>query len=186
MKPILTATVFAGMILSSVSVPVQADSKVALTPKNTRIEFVCAHEGPKPDPRHGRFGKLTGTATLNGSSLSSISVEIETASISTEIDKLTNHLKSADFFDVRQHKKATFQSTKIEPGKDGRVTVTGDLTLLGNTRSISFPAKVSTDGGLSLTAKFELDRTKFGMNYGVGKVEKKVTMTVSIKKTASK
>jgi polyisoprenoid-binding protein YceI len=59
------------------------------------------------------------------------------------------------------------------------------LTLLGNTKSISFPATVSTDGGLTLTAKFELDRTKFGMNYGVGKVEKTVTMTIAIGKSES-
>jgi polyisoprenoid-binding protein YceI len=181
----IAATALAGLMLTGPVPVLRADSEVALTSKNTKIEFVCAHEGDKPDPRSGSFGKLTGKAAISGASLASVSVEIETASITTEIDKLTGHLKSADFFDVRQHPKATFKSTKIEAGEDGKVTVTGDLTLLGNTKSISFPATVSTDGGLTLTAKFELDRTKFGMNYGVGKVEKTVTMTIAIAKSES-
>lgn len=160
----------------------QAEGDIPLTPENTRIQFVGTHAGDKPDPRTGTFGKFAGTAKVAGGALTTVSVEIETASLSTEIPKLTDHLKSPDFFEVRQHPKATFQSTGIEDAGDGTVKITGDLTLRGITRSISFPATVSTADGLSLKAEFTVDRTDFGMNYGVDKVEKPVAMTVTVGK----
>src|SRR6476659_7462485 len=52
-----------------------------LTPENTKIQFVCAHVGPKPDPRKGGFSKFIGKAVVDGKSLKSVSLEIDTASL---------------------------------------------------------------------------------------------------------
>src|SRR5690349_8839183 len=75
------------------AVPVQAGA-AALTPQNTKIQFVCAHVGPRPDPRKGGFAKFSGKAQLDasGKAIKSISLEIDTSSLFTEIDMLTNHL----------------------------------------------------------------------------------------------
>ena len=156
-----------------------AARKVELTPKNTKIEFVGNHTGDDPKPRHGSFQLFKGVAEVN-ETLKSVTVEIETASLTTEIDKLTNHLKNADFFDVNQFPTATFQSTAIADKGDGAVKITGDLTLLGNTQSVTFPAQVSTEGSLTLSAKFEIDRTRWGMNYGLDSVEKQVPISITI------
>ncbi len=161
------------------SEPAAAGDEVAVTPENTKIQFVGIHVGDKPDPRTGTFESFAGKAVLSEGKLTSLSVEIDTTSVQTEMDKLTNHLKSPDFFDVNEHPKATFQSTSIEEGENG-VNVTGDFTLLGKTNSISFPATVSTADGLTLKAEFEIDRTKFGMEYSVDKVAKEVAMTITI------
>lgn len=159
------------------------DSEIALTPENTRIQFVCAHVGDKPDPRTGNFEKFDGKAFVDGGTLKSIQVDIETASIVAEVgEKLTNHLKSPDFFDVKENPKATFVSMLIEPAGEGQVTITGDLTLMKVTKSISFPATVSTENGLSLKAEFPIDRTEFGMTYSPDRVEKTVAMTVTVGK----
>lgn len=156
-------------------------SAIALTPENTTIQFVGLHTDPeKRDPRKGEFTDFTGTAIVEESSLRSLQVDIETASLTTEIEKLTNHLKSPDFFNVNEHPKARFVSTSIEESGDGMVTVTGDLTLLGETHSVAFPASVNVDDGLSLDAEFEIDRTQFGMDYGTDNVEKNVSMTISV------
>ena len=57
-----------------------------------------------------------------------------------------------------------FASTAIDGQTD--VTITGDLTMHGQTAQISFPATVAVvDGNVKLDAKFKVDRTKFGMNY---------------------
>lgn len=155
-------------------------NSVALTPENTKIQFVGTHANPnKPDPRTGTFGDFTGKATIDGDKLTAVEVDIETESLSTSIEKLTNHLKSADFFDVREHPQARFQSTKIE-GEGDKVNITGDLTLLGVTKSITFPATVSSKDSLSLKAEFTIDRTEFGMDYRPDQVEKEVEMTVTI------
>lgn len=157
-----------------------AEGSVSLTPENTTITFVGTHPGDDPKPRTGNFGEFTGSATVAAGQLNSVAVEIQTASLTTEIDGLTNHLKGPDFFNVNDLPTASFKSTSIAPGTDGTVTITGDLTLLGNTKSLSFPATVSTDGSLKLNAEFTIDRTEFGMNYDPAKVEKLVTMKISI------
>ncbi|TWT38540.1 YceI family protein [Blastopirellula retiformator] len=154
------------------------DGEVKLTPENTLIQFVGTHSGDKPDPRTGKFGEFSGVATLAEQNPREISVEIKTASLTTDIEKLTDHLKSVDFFNVREFPTATFKSTGIEATEPGMFKVTGDLTLLGETKSITFPAKVA---GGEMTAEFMIDRTEFGMTYGDGKVEKEVAMTISVK-----
>lgn len=165
-------------------VPIESGA-AALTQENTKIVFVGTHSGVKPDPRTGGFEKFTGKVDVdtNTKSLKSVSVDIETASVWTEIPNLTNHLKSADFFDVREHPQAAFQSTSIkaDDATAGSVTITGNLTLHGATKEISFPAKFSiTDEGLTLTSKFSIDRTEFGMTFGADRVEKEVSLTVVI------
>ena len=153
----------------------------ALNGGNAKVEFVATHVGDKPDPRKGGFTELSGSIGLDSGKVSSIAIEIDTSSLYTEINKLTDHLKSPDFFDVRQFPNATFKSTSITADSEGEVSIRGDLTLLGVTKEIGFLAKVDTaDGGVTLTSSFEIDRTEFGMDFGPDKVEKVVKMTVVV------
>jgi polyisoprenoid-binding protein YceI len=160
------------------------DGVPTISPENTRIQFVCAHTGDKPDPRTGWFEKFSVAARLDTATktLQAITVEIETASLTTDIQKLTDHLKSGDFFEVNEFPTAKFESTKVEQTGD-KAAITGNLTLHGVTKEISFPATVSfTDAGFSLKSDFEIDRTQFGMTFGEGKVENKVSLSVVIGK----
>lgn len=160
-----------------------ADGMVALSPANSRIDFVGTHEGAKPDPRKGGFAKFAGQARLDSSGkLAAVKFEFQTASLWTEMPRLTSHLKSPDFFDVREHPKASFESTLVKPGKqDGTYEVRGKFTLLGKTKEVKIPATVAvTDAGVTLMSKFEIDRTQFGMTYGEGKVKKEVAIQVAI------
>ncbi len=165
------------------SVPIESGAAV-LGPDNTMIQFVGTHVGDKPDPRTGGFEQFTGKAEVDAQSkmLKSVSVEIQTDSLSTPIPKLTNHLKSPDFFDTREHPTAKFASTNVTAGSNaGEVSITGDLTLLGTTKEISFPATVNiSDKGLALNAKFTIDRTEFGMAGFQDQVEKQVSLSVAI------
>ena len=157
---------------------------VTLSPANTKIVFVGTHAAPKkPDPRTGNFEKFSGKAEVDAEkkTLKSVAVEIETASLKTEIDKLTNHLNSPDFFDTREYPKAKFESTKITAGKDGEHTITGKLTLLKTTKEISFPAKVAiSDKGLSLHSSFKIDRLDYGVGVNQSGVERPVSLTITI------
>jgi polyisoprenoid-binding protein YceI len=166
-------------------VPIESESEsgvVVLTPENTKIEFVGTHVGD-PNPRTGVFEKFSGKVEVDlaTKSLKFISVEIETDSLWTPIERLTVHLKSTDFFEVREYPTASFQSTKFEAGDAGQVTVSGSLTLHGQTKRISFPATVSIgDDGLTLNCKFSIDRTKFGMDLLSERVESQVSLAVAI------
>jgi polyisoprenoid-binding protein YceI len=171
-------------------VPIK-DGKVELNAKTTTIQFVGTHAGDRPDPRTGYFGKFDGELSLDESAKApeAVKLEIDTASLVTPIGRLTGHLQSPDFFDVRQFPKATFESTKIEPvsGKRGEYEVTGDLTIRDVTKAIAFPARVRVnDRGLVLTSKFEIKRSEYGITFGPDRVVEEVAMTVTVGKPTPK
>lgn len=187
MIALLGSTVLGVLMVSPVesATPVAMNAgKAALSPENTRLQFVCAHLGEKPDPRTGTFAKFTGTmeADVAAKSLKSLTLDFDVNSLATEFGKLTTHLKSPDFFDTREHPKASFVSKKIAPGTAaGESLVTGDLTLHGVTKSITVPVKTAfAESGITLTSDFAIDRSEFGMKYGLDKVDKKVSLTVVI------
>ncbi|MEM7478198.1 MAG: YceI family protein [Planctomycetota bacterium] len=158
-----------------------AGAAIELNAENTTIAFKGVHtDKEKPDPHDGKFNSLSGKVTMSGESVAGIEVEIQVESMTTDSEKLTAHLKSPDFFNVKENPTATFKTTEIKVA-DGATTVTGDLTMLGKTQSITFPAELSAEAGkVKLNASFDVDRTAFGMDYGVDNIEKNVAMTISI------
>lgn len=90
-------------------------------------------------------------------------------------DKLVGHLMSADFFDVEKYPMADFVITQVQPAAEGAGhthEVTGNLTMKGESRSITIPATVSMDGGMfkASTPKFTIDRQQWGMTYGASTI----------------
>ena len=157
------------------------DGTAEVNPENSRIQFIGTHAGAKPDPRVGGFTKFSGKLTTEKDALTAAEFEISTDSMWTEFDKLTNHLKGPDFFDIKEFPEIKFQSTKIDASADGKIAVTGDLTLHGQTKSILVPATVTvTDAGVTLVAEFTIDRIEFGIAYEPEKVEKTVSLTVVV------
>jgi polyisoprenoid-binding protein YceI len=153
--------------------------KFVLSGDNTKLTFV----GTKPNGKHdGGFKKLTGAATIDGADVTTMKIAVDIDMTSTWADnpKLTNHLKSPDFFDVKNNPKAKFVSTKI--GKNGDAyTVTGKLTLNGKTKELSFPAKITLGGdSVSLSTSFKINRHDWGISYGKGMIDDDVTLAVSV------
>mgnify|MGYP003350493615 CR=1 FL=1 len=124
----------------------------------------------------GRFNDVSGTISTSGAGPDSIAfdISIDVASVSSGNDKLDGHLKSPDFFSVKEFPKMTFKSTKATRGSDGMWDVTGDLTMHGVTKPVT--AKVEMIGRSSMGAErvgfeasFSINRSEFGMSYGVEK-----------------
>jgi polyisoprenoid-binding protein YceI len=94
----------------------------------------------------GHFAKVSGTLTLDESDLTKSRVEavIEAASLETRDAQRDAHLKSADFFDAEKFPTLSFKSTRVNPGRDGELTVDGDLTIHGVTRSVGFSVEGPT------------------------------------------
>ena len=115
----------------------------------------------------GGFETFEGQISLVGGDpeASSVQVTIDTTSLWADKEKLTNHLKSPDFFDVASHPTATFNSTAIKRGETGYV-VTGNLDLHGVTKSITFPAEIVVeDGQVRIDSEFSIKRFDFGIEY---------------------
>lgn len=163
-----------------------APGTAVLTPANAKIEFIGTHTGDKPDPRLGGFENFTGKIAVDAESKlpTAVSFDISTESLWTEIGpKLTDHLKSQDFFDVKEFPEIKFQSTQLEvvDAATGKLNITGDLTLHGVTKPISVPVTINeAEAVKTLTATFSIDRTEFGMNFAEDKVDKLVSLTVVI------
>ena len=102
------------------------------------------------------------------------------ASIDTQNTKRDTHLRSADFFDSDNHPDITFTADDIRPSAQG-VAVTGELTIRGRTRPLSFDATASVpgDGEVWLDAAVRVNRTDFGITWNVlGMVSQTSTLTI--------
>ncbi len=108
--------------------------------------------------------------------------------------KLVGHLKNDDFFSVDKHPTATLAINKVEKGKDGKMMVSGDLTIKGIKKPISFPAEIKNEKG-SITAKstMTVDRTAYDIRYNslkffsaIGDKAINDTFTVTVEFTAKK
>jgi polyisoprenoid-binding protein YceI len=133
-------------------------------PENSSIEFV----GSKVTGHHnGGFKKFSGQLKAQGNQLAPTGnkVEIETASLWADNERLTGHLKTPDFFNVAQFPTSTFETTAITPNATN-LTVTGSLMLHGITRQISFPANIKvTPEGVEVDADFSINRMDFDVKF---------------------
>lgn len=164
-----------------VAVPI--DTFVELNPANTSVSFVGVHVGEDPRPRLGGFAEFHGMVKVDifNSTIKSIVFDIDVNSVFTEFTDLTAHLKNSEFFNVAEFPRSSFVSTKIEMAKHNRCWVTGDLTLLGQTKSIRILANYRfTDSGFLFSSDFSLDRSRFGMDQMLNGVDKTVKLRISI------
>ncbi len=133
------------------------------------------------------FNTFEGTAKTAGGELSAVAFTVTMDGLESDHPKLTGHLKNEDFFDVAKHPTASFESTSIAKGSDAEGmthTITGNMTVRGTTKSLTFPANVTATGTtVTATTEFTIDRQDFGVTYP-GKpddlVQDNVVMTISL------
>ena len=98
-----------------------------------------------------------------------IRFSIPASTVNTGDEKRDGHLRSADFLDVERYPEITFVSTKIRKADDGRLVVTGDLTIRGTTKPVDVTVEpngvVQGPSGrvAGFTATASVDRTAFGL-----------------------
>ena len=129
-----------------------------IAPEST-IDFV----GSKVTGSHeGGFKQFEGViAVADGKIVAPSKITIQMDSLWSDSDRLTGHLKNADFFDVPNIPTSEFAVTSMTESE-----ITGNLTLHGVTKSITFPAEVNiTDTEVTLKAEFDIKRFDFGIVY---------------------
>ncbi|MFD1552825.1 hypothetical protein DNU06_08320 [Putridiphycobacter roseus] len=158
---------------------IETESTVTLSTidEASTIEWFASHLGGVA-PRFGKIGIQSAEVLVNNGELSNATVIIDLNTLTVEnfegdeeqTNKLTGHLKSADFFNVEVNPTAKFELTSIADGDDTyNSKVTGNLTILDSTKSISFLANISSSNeAVSIQSqKFAIDRTNWGMLYHV-------------------
>jgi polyisoprenoid-binding protein YceI len=145
----------------------------AIDPSHTQSMFTVRHL--VISNVRGEFGKTTGTLKLDEKDVtrSSINATIDASTISTREAKRDEHLRSADFFDVAKYPTITFKSTKVERKGEGKLAVSGDLTIHGVTRPVVLDVLGPTpeikdpqgNARRAITASTEIDRKDFGLTW---------------------
>jgi polyisoprenoid-binding protein YceI len=147
----------------------------------TRWNIDTSHSGVHFVARHmvvskvrGSFERWQGTVDFDPErpEASKIAVTIEAASITTREPKRDEHLRSADFFDVEKFPMLTFNSTKVAKTGDHEFRVTGDLSVHGVTRAVTFDAELLGTGKdpwggerIGFSGHTSVNRKDFGLHW---------------------
>src|SRR5215813_12579450 len=115
-------------------------------------------------PVNGVFRQVTGEGTVSPTGEVSGVLTVASASIDTRNTKRDKHLRSADFFQTDTFPNITFSVDRLRPSTEG-VSVTGQLTVRGRSRTVTFPARVSVIGSSEvwLDAEVQVNRADFGL-----------------------
>jgi polyisoprenoid-binding protein YceI len=139
---------------------------------------------------HGRFDTLSGTIKYDDAepTNSQVSVTIKASSINTNMAKRDAHLKSPDFFNVEEFSDITFVSTKLVKTGEKTAKMTGNLTMMGVTRSITLDTTLINIGAnpfskaptAAWSARGTIKRSDFGSKYGAPAIGDEVTLIIDI------
>ena len=119
---------------------------------------------------------LKGELLIENSHLVGGAVEVDMNTIEQKFDDPGPHNKSPEILDVKKFPVSTFDITKVETWNEGNVKaagknikVTGNLTIEGITKAVTFPAKMDfldrMDGTVVVNGTLIIDRTDWGINY---------------------
>lgn len=133
------------------------------------------------DSHNGTISITEGYLVAGGGAISGGKFTIDMTSIKVldlqgeMADKLAGHLRAGDFFLADSFPTAVFEISSVAAAATDSTThnITGNLTLRGVTKSVTFPAKVTVgaDGAVTAHAVFAIDRTQWGVQYGSSLVE---------------
>lgn len=141
----------------------------SIDPGHSGVGFSIAHFFSRVP---GRFNRMKGTFSFDAEDLSTAAVRavIDAGSIDTANADRDTHLRSADFFDVQNHRLIVFESSGVRPGADDTVMVDGTLTLRGVSRPVTLEVEFLGSGPdlwghyrSGFVARTTIDRKDYGM-----------------------
>jgi len=186
LRNITASVLLAGLTLNS-SALIADDYVIDTKGAHAFIQFRVQHLGYSW--LYGRFNEFSGQFSYDDAAPEKASVEvtINTNSVDSNHAERDKHLRSDDFLDVKKFPEAKFISTSYTPGKDGKGTLKGNLTLHGVTKAIeikmdSIGAGKDPWGGYrrGFEGKTKFAMADFGILKDLGPKSKDVEMTLSL------
>ena len=179
----LVALIFAALPVGVTAAPYVMDKSHA------HVTFTVNHLGFSSV--HGQFRKFDAQIDFdpNNVEATSVSFQIDAASVETFWEARDKHIRSKDFLDVKNHPQITFATTSVVPTGAESAEITGDLTIRGTTRSITLNARLNklgpspfnpnqTIAGFTVTG--QIDRTQFGVNYAAPAVSAIIPIQIEL------
>ena len=181
-----TLLAFVAALLFAASATAQDTWKI--DPAHSAAQFSVRHLGISTV--RGAFTKVSGSAQFDEANpgKSSVQATIDAASVDTRLEMRDKDLRSPNFLDVEKYPTITFQSKKAEAAGQGKLKVTGDLTIHGVAKEVVLdvdgPSAAMKDPwgnmrrGASATTK--INRKDFGVNGAPAAVGDEITITLDI------
>ena len=187
--PLLIAATLATSPIAALAAPQVLDKSHA------HVTFSVGHLGFSTV--HGQFRKFDASIDFDPGNVeaTSVSFEIDAASVDTFWEARDKHIRSKDFFDVTNHPKITFTSSAVTPTGPDTADVAGDLTLRGVTKPVVFKAILNKLGPspfnpnqtiAGFTIEGEIDRTEFGVSYAAPAVSAIIPIKVELEISPAK
>ena len=165
-----------------------------LDPAHTNVLASWSHFGFSHPS--AQFGAADGTLVYDADDVSKSRVEVTLplSGLDSFVPKLDEHLRSADFFDAANFPAITFRSTRVEDLGEGRLRITGDLTVKGTTRPVVLLAQLNRIGehpmdkapAIGFDATATLRRSEFGVGAYVPNVGDEITLRITTEASAAK
>lgn len=142
-------------------------------PVHSTAQFTARHFGIVPVI--GTMPIVSASVELDASSQipTTVTAELDASKVDTHNDQRDGDLKSPHYFDVAEYPTIKFVSTKIDGTDPKNFTIVGDLTMHGQTHSVTLKAQVVASGKsprgrsiIAYSASTTIDRTQWGMSYG--------------------
>jgi polyisoprenoid-binding protein YceI len=155
-----------------------ANTTWTIDPRHSAARFAVRHL--TISTVHGEFHNVKGAIIVDDSDItkSTVDVTIDATTVDTQEPDRDKHLKSPDFFDVEKFPAITFKSTKVEKAGEGKLKVTGDLTIHGVTKSVVLDVEGPTaaikdpwgNQRAAASAATKINRQDFGVKWS-GKLQ---------------
>jgi polyisoprenoid-binding protein YceI len=170
MKKLFTLSILALAVFNLMAATPTPPTKKVIDVTKSTVNWEAAKVTGK---HNGTIKVKSGSLTMDGAKLTGGSFVIDMTTLEVKDlatgkgkEKLEGHLNSADFFATETHKEATFTITKVSSkGMAGEYMVSGELTIKGITKPVSFEANIAAGAA---KANIKIDRTKYDIKYGSG------------------
>ncbi len=190
MRKILLAAVLAGFTGAAFAAPVSYN----LDPTHTNVLAQWSHFGFSHP--FANFGDVEGTLVYDADNVAASSVEVTLPLSGLEAfsSKFNDHLRSADFFDAAKYPTATFKSTKVEAAGEGKLKVTGNLTIKDQTKPVVLDVTLNKAAehpmmkvpAIGFDATTTILRSDFGVGAYAPNVGDEVTLRITTEAAAAK
>lgn len=162
--------------------PLKKQASLTVNTEKSRVDWVASK---KTDFHTGFFPLKSGEVKMDGNKLAGGRFVIDLAGLKVTDpagDRLANHMKTADFFDVAKFGEATYEITSVNYSDETNAEINGNLSCKGVSLPVKFQAKIrnADEKGFFAQAFFSLDRTLLGVNYGIGSVSNDVEIAVHL------
>ncbi len=177
-KRVIVAAVLAVSVTltAGTSTAFAAAERYTLDPAHTTVAFMVDHIGFAKTL--GWFTEVSGTLSFDQdtSTVSDILITVATESVNTANEARDKHVRNKDFLDVKSHPQMTFSAQSATLDASGAGTIAGELNLLGSTQPLVLDVQLNKAEKypfghkrftLGVSASAELDRSAYGMTYGV-------------------